>query len=249
MTQKQPTAGIIIIGNEILSGRTQDKNLHWLAGQLAALGIRTREASVVPDVEEDIITTVKRHHSRYDYVFTSGGIGPTHDDITTVTIAKAFGVAYGRHPEAVRILTAYYGADQLTESRLKMAEIPEGATLINNPVSAAPGFILHNVYVMAGVPSIFQAMFQGLKHQLIGGAPIVSTSTTAMIAESKVAIPLGALQQQYPQLDIGSYPFARDGQVGTRLVISGTDTALLEEATQKLAGLLHAENVIFTRDE
>lgn len=243
-----PTASIIIIGNEILSGRTQDKNLHWLAGQLAQMGIKTAEATVVPDIEEVIITTVNRHRAAYDYVFTSGGIGPTHDDITTATIAKAFGVPYGKQAEAVEILTKYYGKDQLTEPRLKMAEIPEGAKLIDNPVSAAPGFILENVYVMAGVPSIFQAMFNGLKHQLVGGDPIISTSTTAMIAESKVAIALGELQKEYPQLDLGSYPFARDGQVGTRLVVSGTDKQAIEAATLKIQRLLDATGVSYTMD-
>lgn len=243
-----PTASIIIIGNEILSGRTQDKNLHWLAGQLAQIGIKTMEAAVVPDIEEMIITTVNRHRAAYDYVFTSGGIGPTHDDITTATIAKAFGVKYGKQAEAVEILTKYYGADQLTEPRLKMAEIPEGAKLIYNPVSAAPGFILGNVHVMAGVPSIFQAMFNGLKHQLVGGDPILSASTTAMIAESKVAVALGELQKEFPQLDLGSYPFARDGQVGTRLVVSGTDKAAIEVATDKLHQLLKASNILIADD-
>ncbi len=244
-----PTASIIIIGNEILSGRTQDKNLHWLAGPLAAMGVKVAEASVVPDIAEVIIATVHRHRAAYDYVFTTGGIGPTHDDITTATMAAAFGVKHPKHPEAVEILTQYYGAEQLTEPRLKMAEIPEGAKLIYNPVSAAPGYIIENVYVMAGVPSIFQAMFNGLKHTLVGGAPITSTSTTAMIAESKVAIALGELQKAYPQLDLGSYPFARDGEVGTRLVISGIDTAAINAATKALHEILSGMNTAYMVDE
>lgn len=243
-----PKASIIIIGNEILSGRTQDKNLHWLAGQLSGMGIKVVEVSVVPDIEEEIIATVHRHRARYDYVFTSGGIGPTHDDITSACIAKAFGVALPRNAEAAQMLYNYYGSTELSEARLKMAEIPEGATLIHNPVSGAPGFKIENVYVMAGVPSIFQAMFNGLRHQLIGGAPILSSSTTAFIAESMVAKDLGDLQNEYSALDIGSYPFARDGALGTRLVISGTDAAAIEAAQTKLHNILQNKKAEFHLD-
>lgn len=243
-----PKASIIIIGNEILSGRTQDKNLHWLAGQLNSLGIKVAEASVVPDIEEEIIATVHRHRARYDYVFTSGGIGPTHDDITSATIAKAFGVALPRNLDAAQMLYNYYGSTELSEARLKMAEIPEGAELILNPVSGAPGYRIENVYVMAGVPSIFQAMFNGIKHQLVGGAPIISSSTTAFIAESMVAKELGDLQNDYPALDLGSYPFTRDGVVGTRLVISGTDATAIEAAQTKLHTLLSNKKAEFHLD-
>lgn len=238
-----PAAGIIIIGNEILSGRTQDTNLHWLAGELATLGIKVREASVIPDIEEAIIATVNAHRTRYNYVFTSGGIGPTHDDITSAAIAKAFGVKLERNAQARQRLLNYYDEEEkLTEPRLKMADIPAGAVLIDNPVSGAPGFNIENVWVMAGVPAIFKAMFNSFRHSLMGGLPIQSTTTTAMMAESLIATPLGALQQEFPQLDIGSYPFSRDGIIGTQLVISGTDSEALEQATQKLQQLLPTQN-------
>lgn len=233
-----PKASIIVIGNEILSGRTQDKNLHWLAGELNSMGIKVAEASVVPDIEEEIIAAVHRHRARYDDVFTSGGIGPTHDDITSAAIAKAFGVALVRNPQAAQLLYDYYGSTELSAARMKMAEIPQGAELILNPVSGAPGFKIENVWVMAGVPSIFKAMFNGLRHQLIGGDPILSSSTTVMLPESFVAKELGDLQQEYPQLDLGSYPFAREGNIGTRLVISGTDKTAILQAQEKLHRIL-----------
>jgi molybdenum cofactor synthesis domain-containing protein len=243
-----PKASILIIGNEILSGRTQDKNLHWLAGELSGMGIKVAEAAVVPDIEAEIIATLNRHRAKYDYVFTSGGIGPTHDDITSATIAKAFGVELPRNEEAAQLLYAYYGTTDLSEARLKMAEIPAGAELILNPVSGAPGFKMENVYVMAGVPSIFKAMFNGLRHTLIGGDPILSSSTTTFIAESMVAKELGDLQNEYQQLDLGSYPFARDGNVGTRLVISGTDTAALQAAQTKLHAMLDNKRATYQLD-
>ncbi len=243
-----PTASIIVIGNEILSGRTQDKNLHWLAGELSKIGIKTVEASVIPDIESVIVDTVNTHRPKYDYIFTSGGIGPTHDDITSAAIAKAFNTTLERNAKAADILLKYYGKEHLTEPRLKMADIPKGAVLIPNPVSGAPGFTMENVYVMAGVPAIFQAMFSGIKHHLAGGPPILSSSTTAFIAESMIAIALGNLQTDYSTLEIGSYPFTRDGTIGTRLVITGTDSEALNQATEKLHLLLDNKKVDYQCD-
>jgi molybdenum cofactor synthesis domain-containing protein len=246
-----PTASILIIGNEILSGRTQDKNLHWLAGQLTARGIKVKRVEIVPDVEADIIEAVNRLRGGYAMVFTSGGIGPTHDDITSASMAKAFGVALERHPEAVRVLKEYYTSkgEALTEARLKMAEIPVGAQLIDNSISAAPGFQLKNVYVLAGVPSVFQAMVHSLQQRLVGGKPILSQTIKAMIAESKIAAFLGDLQTEYPELEIGSYPFNHEAIVGTRLVFSGTEPEQIQTAQQKLHTHLQALAVEFQLDD
>ncbi|HUI17833.1 MAG TPA: competence/damage-inducible protein A, partial [Alphaproteobacteria bacterium] len=170
---KTVTAAVLVIGNEILSGRTKDANLPYLAVELNKLGVRLMEARVVPDIEERIIAALNALRGAYDYVFTTGGIGPTHDDITAECVAKAFGVPLRRHPEAVKVLASRFkNPADLNEARLRMANVPEGGVLINNPVSGAPGFQIGNVFVMAGVPAIMQAMFQGLGHRLVGGVPM-----------------------------------------------------------------------------
>ncbi len=233
-----PTACMIVIGNEILSGRTQDKNLAWIAKQLAEMGIPLREARVIPDVKQVIIDTVNEMRPRYSYVFTSGGIGPTHDDITTECIAAAFGAPVERNKEAEAILTRHYGEENLNTARLKMADIPAGATLIANPVSAAPGFKLENVYVMAGVPSIMQAMFDNLKHSLTGGPTILSRSISAFVTEGMLADALAAIQNATPEIDIGSYPFMRSKGLGTTLVARGTDRAKLEAVYGQIKAML-----------
>jgi molybdenum cofactor synthesis domain-containing protein len=234
------TAAVLIFGNEILSGRTQDVNLGYLAGQLNTLGIRLREARVVADVEADIVRAVNECRARYDYVFTTGGIGPTHDDITAECVAKAFGLPLIRNPEAVGILEKHYQAGQLNEARLRMANTPQGATLIQNPASAAPGFQIGNVYVMAGVPAIMRAMFDGLRHRLAGGAPMQSTTVTTYLGEGVVAKDLTALQERYADLEIGSYPFFRAGKFGTSLVLRGTDTARMDAAAEELRAIIRA---------
>ena len=180
MTAKTVTACVLVIGNEILSGRTKDANLAWLAVELNKLGVRLMEARVIPDVEETIVATLNEVRARFDYVFTTGGIGPTHDDITAACVARAFAVPLVRNPEAVRRLQAHYAnpAD-LNEARLRMANAPEGATLIDNPVSKAPGFRIGNVHVMAGIPVIMQAMFDGIRHTLVGGSPMLSRTINA----------------------------------------------------------------------
>lgn len=240
MSGSATRACVILIGNELLSGRTQDKNLAWLAGKLNNAGVRLREARVIPDTEEAIVTTVRECRSKFDYVFTTGGIGPTHDDITAVNIAKAFGVKLARHPEAERLLRAHYTPDQLNEARLKMADIPEGARLIFNPVSAAPGFIIGNVYVMAGVPVIMQAMFDSIRHTIAGGAMMLSRSLTVGVAEGAIAKMLGELQAKYPGVEIGSYPYFRQGELGTSLVLRCTEEKILLEATAELRNRLFA---------
>jgi molybdenum cofactor synthesis domain-containing protein len=212
------TASLCIIGNEILSGRTQDKNLAYLAKELNRVGIQLREVRVVPDIEQEIIAAVNALRSKYDYVFTTGGIGPTHDDITSASIAKAFGVKLIRHPEAEALLRAHYTPDQLNEARLKMADVPEGSELIPNIVSSAPGFRIENVFIMAGVPKIMQAMLAAAIPKLKGGATVHSESFTVNLPEGTIAEGLTAIQARYEDVDIGSYPFYKPGQLATTLV-------------------------------
>src|ERR1700741_3918988 len=203
------TAAVLIIGNEILSGRTKDVNLGYLAEELTKIGVRLREARVVADVEAEIVAAVNECRARYDYVFTTGGIGPTHDDITSGSVAKAFGVPLILDERARAALARNYPPGGLNEARLRMAHVPEGATLIENPVSAAPGFRMGNVFVMAGVPSIMQAMFDGLKHGLAGGKPVLSRPISAFLGEGTIAQGLGALQEPCPALEMCRYPFLR----------------------------------------
>ncbi len=237
---KNPRAAFIIIGNEILSGRTQDLNLQFLGSRLAALGIDLAEVRVVADEHDAIIEAVNKLRERYRYVFTSGGIGPTHDDITTESIARAFGVRVEQHPEAVQRMRDYYRVTELTDSRLRMANIPVGADLIDNPVSSAPGYRIDNVFVFAGVPSILQAMFDGITHSLGGGPPIEARSVSARISESRIAQGLGAAQEQYPTVTIGSYPFVRGGKPGTMVVVRSSDGEALEAAFAAVQNLLQA---------
>ncbi|SDG77765.1 competence/damage-inducible protein A [Roseospirillum parvum] len=234
-----PTAALLIIGNEILSGRTRDANLAFLGEELARLGIPLIEARVVADHETAIVAALNALRAEVDYLFTTGGIGPTHDDITTAAVAKAFGLKVIRHPEAVARLEAHYpDAGTLNAARLKMAEVPDGAALIDNPVSAAPGYRIGNVHVLAGVPSIARAMFEALKPTLAAGAPILSRSLAAYVKEGDLAAPLEAIQNSHPAVDIGSYPFARDGRVGAAVVARGTDPATLETVMSKVSTLL-----------
>ncbi len=238
MSDRLVTACVLIIGNEILSGRTQDTNIAFLGERLNALGVRLMEARVIPDIEDTIVAVVNDARARFDYVFTTGGIGPTHDDITAASIAKAFGVPLIEHPEARAILTAHYPPGDLTEARLRMARTPEGAVLIENPVSKAPGFQMENVFVMAGIPAIMQAMFESLSHNLVGGAPLKSRSVTIYLPESRMAPSLAALQDRYPDVEIGSYPFSREGRFGARLVLRSTEDARLTAAGTELEATL-----------
>jgi molybdenum cofactor synthesis domain-containing protein len=234
-----PTAAMLVIGDEILSGRTRDSNMHHLAGELTKHGIRLCEARVVPDERDAIIAAVAELSARWDHVFTSGGIGPTHDDITADCIAAAMGVAIGVRDDARALLAAHYERSglPLNEARLRMARIPEGASLIENPVSAAPGFSLRNVHVMAGVPAVFVAMVASVLPTLTGGAPLLSQNLRVMRGEGDIATPLAALAAEFPDLSIGSYPFQRDGAYGTNLVVRGTDAARIDAAMLRLAAL------------
>lgn len=234
-----PSAAMLVIGDEILSGRTRDTNTHYLAGQLTERGIRLMEVRVVADDQAAIVEAVNALRARWDHVFTSGGIGPTHDDITADAIAAAFGVPISHHSDALALLQAHYDRAGLefNEARRRMARIPEGATLIENPVSTAPGFTLGNVHVMAGVPNIFQAMVAGVLPTLTGGAPLLSQSLRVNRGEGEIAGPFAALAKDYPDLTMGSYPFIQNGAYGTNLVIRGTDPARLDAAMTRLCGL------------
>ncbi|MEK0084173.1 competence/damage-inducible protein A [Benzoatithermus flavus] len=243
MSGRTVTAAVIIIGNEILSGRTQDANLAFLAQELGEIGVRLREARVVADEEDAIVEAVNACRARYDHVFTTGGIGPTHDDITSAAIATAFQRAHRRHPEAERRLRAYYPPEKLNEARLKMADMPEGAELIDNPVSVAPGFRIENVYVLPGVPSILQAMFAGLKPRLEGGAPVRSRTVTVLCPEGEIAKPLGEIQSRHPSIEIGSYPFMQQGRFGTSLVFRGTDETAIRAAAEELLTLARERRI------
>ena len=236
--QKTVTACLIIIGNEILSGRTRDANLQFLGENLNKLGIRMMEARVIADVEETIIACVNDARARFDYVFTTGGIGPTHDDITSACVAKAFGRKLIRHPDAEALLLSHYKPEDVTEARMKMADVAEDSILLENPVSRAPGFQVENVFVLPGVPRIMQAMFDLFKHQLVGGAEMLSKSIASYTPEGKMAARLTALQDSHPDLEIGSYPFSRDGKHGSTIVIRGTDAAEIDRAAETLRGIM-----------
>ena len=231
-----PTAAMLVIGDEVLSGRTRDANMYHLAGQLTEHGIDLKEVRVVSDDPKAIIAAVQSLSDSYTHVFTSGGIGPTHDDITADCIAKAFGVHIDVRDDARAILQAHYDAQKqpLNEARLRMARIPVGASLIDNPVSKAPGFTLKNVHVMAGVPSIFQAMTASVLPSLTGGQPLISQTYRIERGEGDIAAPLGALAEAFPELSIGCYPFQKDGLFGANVVIRGTDSGMLDQAMAQL---------------
>ena len=233
------TAAVVIIGNEILSGKTCDANLAFLGSRLSDLGIELREARVVPDEERAIIDTVNECRSRYSYVFTTGGIGPTHDDITSATIARCFNVPLSRNGKAVACLENYYKNGDINDARLKMADIPEGAELIINPVSGAPGFHLENVFVLPGIPVIMQAMFDGITDRLVGGPPIISHSIATNLREGIIAGGLGKIQENYPQVRIGSYPFFRGGLLGVNLVMRSTNQEMLDSAAKDITKLIN----------
>jgi molybdenum cofactor synthesis domain-containing protein len=234
-----PTAAMLVIGDEILSGRTRDSNMHHLAGQLTERGIVLCEVRVVADDHAAIVAAVNALRGGVDHVFTSGGIGPTHDDITSDAIAAAFGVAITHRADAMALLQAHYDRQSLpfNEARQRMARIPDGARLIDNPVSIAPGFTLGNVHVMAGVPKIFEAMLQGVLAGIAGGLPLQSRSLRVLRGEGEIASDFAALAAEYPDLSMGSYPFNMNGQFGTNLVVRGTDEARLEAAFARLTAL------------
>jgi molybdenum cofactor synthesis domain-containing protein len=240
ISSKAPTAAVILIGNELLSGRTQDTNLQYIASQLCSHGITLRETRVIPDDHAVVVSTLNTLREAHDYVFTTGGIGPTHDDITADCVADAFGVALPVHPEAKQRLLDYFKQRDIepNEDRLRMARIPDGGVLIDNPVSVAPGFRVDNVFVMAGVPRIMQAMFDSILPSLAKGPAIESISVTCNLGEGTLAAPLRKLQDQYPMLEIGSYPGKFSDKPRVMLVARGTDADALANVEQALIDMI-----------
>lgn len=238
--QAAVTAAVLIIGNEILSGRTQDTNLNHLANTLGSWGIQVREALVIPDVEELIVNSVNTYRQRFDYVFTTGGIGPTHDDITAECIAKAFAVPLVLHPDIEAVIRRRDAPAEVMQNRLRMARVPQGARLIDNPTGGPQGFAMANVHVMAGIPLVMQAMLSSLEGKLTTGAIVQSRSITAYLGESQIAAELTAIQERFAELDVGSYPFFRDARYGTTLVVRGTDLETLNAAEQQIREMITA---------
>ena len=232
-------AALIIIGNEILSGRTQDKNLSYLANWLNEIGIQLSEVRIIRDEEKIIIETVNYLRKTYNYVFTTGGIGPTHDDITSLSIARAFNVDLEINDKALSILKEYYKDSELTDARMKMTMMPKGAKLVDNPISRAPGFKMENVFVMAGIPLIMQGMLEGARQYLKGGDVIKSSSVDVFTPESNVAEDLAQLQNKFPNVEIGSYPFSKENKFGTSLVLRSKDEELLNNCKLELLKIVN----------
>ena len=226
---KKVNAAIVIIGNEILSGRTQDINVVSISKWLNELGVILEEVRVIPDIENSIVETVNEVRKKFNYVFTTGGIGPTHDDITSRSIAKVFNLSYGYHKEAYKILEKYYKPENFNDGRKKMAKLPENAMLIFNPSSGAPGFIVENVYCLPGVPSILKSMLGGLNNKIKGGKKILSKTISLMTVESEIADPLEKVQNKFKDVEIGSYPFFRQGKIGVSIVIRSTEEDLISD--------------------
>ena len=236
---EQPSAAMLVIGDELLSGRTHDANMHYLAKELTEIGISLTEARFIRDDPAAIVSNIIELSKRFDYLFTSGGIGPTHDDITTDCVAEAFEKKASIRSDALKILQEYYdGKDiELNEARLRMARIPETAELIDNPISAAPGYVIENVYVMAGVPKIFQSMLKTVTPKLEKGLPTLSLSVKIYKGEGDIALDLEEMVKTFDQLNFGSYPFSEKGVYGTNIVIRGNDKKLMEEAEDKVRSL------------
>ena len=236
-------AAIIIIGNEILSGRTQDVNVVEISLWLNELGVKLEEVRIIPDIESTIIKTINEVKKKFNYVFTTGGIGPTHDDITARSIAKAFNLKYGYHKEAYAILEKYYGKAKFNSGRKKMAKMPTKASLITNPSSGAPGFILDNVYCLPGVPSILKSMLGGLSNKIKGGKKILSKTISVNTVESEIAKSLENVQRKFHKSDIGSYPFFRLGKIGVSIVIRSTDKKQIDECYNEIVNFLKIKKI------
>ncbi len=241
--KKEIFAGIIIIGNEILSGRTQDTNTSTLSIWLNSLGIKVQEVRVIPDTEETIIKTVNELRKKYNYIFTTGGIGPTHDDITASSVSKAFNLTYGPHKEAMSILEKYYKPGEFNEGRKKMACMPTDANLILNPTSGAPGFNVENVFCLPGVPSILKSMIGGISHKLIGGNPILSQTINLRTVESEIAKSLSEVQTKNKDVDIGSYPFFRAGKLGVAIVLRSSDQNKIDQCNSEIQNFIKEKNI------
>ena len=236
-------AAILIIGNEILSGRTQDTNTSTLATWLNSLGVKVEEVRIIPDVEETIINSVNLLRKQHDYVFTSGGIGPTHDDITSESISKAFQLPYEKHDEGYKILEAYYKQGEFNDGRQKMIWMPRGANLILNPTSGAPGFYVENVFVLPGVPSILKSMLGGIKNKIIGGNPIISHTISLRTFESHIADSLTAVQNKYNNVEIGSYPFFQAGKLGVSIVMRSDDQDLIDKCSSDVMNFVNKKKI------
>ena len=236
-------AAILIIGNEILSGRTQDTNTSTLATWLNSIGVTVGEVRVIPDIEKKIIDTVNLLRNNYDYVFTTGGIGPTHDDITAESISKAFGLKYEIHQEAFKILEAYYKKGEFNEGRQKMVWMPQNANLILNPTSGAPGFNVENVFCLPGVPSILKSMLGGLKNRIVGGEPILSKTISLRTVESEIAKSLTEVQENNQDVEIGSYPFFQAGKLGVSIVIRSEDQSKIDSCNSQILKFVNEKNI------
>ena len=239
----QVNAAIIIIGNEILSGRTQDTNTSSIALWLNSLGVKVEEVRIIPDIEESIVTTINKTRKKYNYVFTTGGIGPTHDDITAKSISKAFGVKYEIHKEAFKILENYYKPGEFNEGRQTMAWMPSNAKLILNPTSGAPGFIVENVFCLPGVPSILKSMLGGLKNKISGGKPILSLTISLNTVESEIAEPLRNVQNNNKEVEIGSYPFFKADKLGVAIVIRSIDKSKIDNCNSQILKFVNKKKI------
>ncbi len=241
--KKEIISGIIIIGNEILSGRTQDTNTSTISKWLNSLGIKVQEVRVIPDIEKIIVDTVNELRKKYDYVFTTGGIGPTHDDITASSISKAFNLTYGPHKEAMSLLEKYYKPGEFNEGRQKMAWMPTNANLIYNPTSGAPGFNVENVFCLPGVPSILKSMLGDISHKLVGGEPILSQTINLRTVESEIAKALSIVQDNNKEVDIGSYPFFRAGKLGVAIVLRSTTQSQIDKCNLEIIKFVKEKNI------
>ena len=240
---KKTNAAIIIIGNEILSGRTQDVNVVSISKWLNKLGVKVEEVRTIPDLEDSIVKTINDVRKKFKYIFTTGGIGPTHDDITSKSIAKAFKLSYEYHKEAYKILEKHYGAEKFNEGRKKMAKLPAKALLINNPSSTAPGFLVDNVYCLPGVPSILKSMLGELNSKIVGGKKILSKTINLKTIESEIALPLGKIQKKFNNTEIGSYPFIKRGKVGVSIVIRSTEKNLIIKCSNKIKNFIKKKKI------
>ena len=246
--KKEIIAGIIIIGNEVLSGRTKDVNTSTIATWLNSLGITVKEVRVIPDDKEKIIDTVNKLRKNFNYVFTTGGIGPTHDDITAESISEAFNLEYDFHKEAFSILKNYYKPGEFSEGRQKMAKMPTSAKLIMNPSSGAPGFYVENVFCLPGVPLILKSMLGGLNNILVGGDPVISKTLNLRTVESEIAKPLSNVQNQNNEVEIGSYPFFRAGKLGVSIVLRSTDQNKIDQCSDQILKFVIEKNIEVLRE-
>ena len=241
--KKEIIASIIIIGNEVLSGRTKDLNTSTISVWLNSIGIIVREVRVIPDIEKIIIDTVNELRNKFDYVFTTGGMGPTHDDITAESISKAFNLKYGFHKEAFSILEKYYEPGKFNEGRQKMAKMPTTANLILNPSSGAPGFYVKNVFCLPGVPSILKSMIGGINNVLVGGDPILSKTINLRTYESEISKSLTNVQNENKDVEIGSYPFFRQGKLGVSIVLRSVDQGKIDNCNLQILDFVKAKNI------